>query len=74
MMLVWCGVGLVMAGLIYSLYQALRARKDSAVLMDTPSRQLIIEESDEYGVIRVVEEDRCRAKLRADGKSAVAQI
>ncbi len=60
MMLVWCGVGLLMAGLIYSLYQALRARKDSAVLMDTPSRQLIIEESDEYGVIRVVEEDRFR--------------
>ncbi len=30
------------------------------MLMDTPSRQLIIEESDEYGVIRVVEEDRFR--------------
>ncbi len=60
MMLVWFAVGLVIAGLIYSLYQALQARKDSAVFIDTPSRKLIIEEFDEYGVIRVVEEEGFR--------------
>ncbi len=60
MVIVWCGAGLLLAWLIYSLYQALRMRKEPAVLIEQSSRQLIVEEHDEYGVIRVVEEDRFR--------------
>ncbi len=56
MMIVWAGIGLALGWLIYRLYQAQSIRKEPEVLIEQPSRQLIVEEHDEFGVIRVVEE------------------
>lgn len=60
MIWMYCGAGLLSIWVVYRLSQILRLGKESAVLMDKASRQVIVEEYDEFGVIRVVEEDRFR--------------
>ncbi len=57
---IYSGVGLLCLWLLYRLYQRLCLGKESVVLMDIASRQIIVEEYDEFGVIRVVEEDGFR--------------
>lgn len=56
MIVAWCGAGLLMVGLMYGLYVWLSKRKAPTVAIEQSSRQLIAEEYDEFGVIRVVEE------------------
>lgn len=60
MIWMYCGAGLLSIWVVYRLSQILCLGKESAVLMDKASRQVIVEEYDEFGVIRVVEEDRFR--------------
>lgn len=56
-MTLWFILGLVLLLAAYHLYSYWQARKEYAVLVEQQDeRQIIVEETDEYGVIRVVEE------------------
>lgn len=61
MMALWLSLALIVLLAAYHLYHYGRARKEYGVLVDQQAtRQLIAEESDEYGVIRVVEKNGFR--------------
>lgn len=60
MLIAALGVSILLACLAYTLHRARRRHKESAVLIDRSSRQLVIEKHDEFGVIRVVEENGFR--------------
>lgn len=59
-MIVTLAGGVLLASLAYILYRARVGDKDITMLRNQPSRQVVIEENDEFGVIRVVEEQGFR--------------
>lgn len=61
MVMLWLSVSLAVLLVAYLMYRYWQAGKENAVLVEQPpERRMIVEETDEYGVIRVLEENGYR--------------
>jgi len=68
MMMLWLSVGLAVLLAAHHLYRYRQARKEYAVLVEQQAaRRILTEETDEYGVIRVVENNGYRYLEFGDG-------